>query len=99
MKKITRTVVTSTIDYAKVVVKDGKPEFEQQPTLTMFDKCIKDETSALVEVRKAKKDGARYVVTKVATSEAVYGIDFDVFMRYAAPVERPASQQKPAATV
>lgn len=35
------------------------------------------------------------VVLGIDVKEEVRGIDFETFMKYSTPIERPASQQKP----
>ena len=76
---ITRTLATSEITGYKVVVKDGKPEVETLPVITIAGKA--KEKDAVKALKKAYGDGVTVGAIKV--EEAVYEISVDDFVKYA----------------
>ena len=89
-----RSVITCTIKVAAVKVVDGKVKTrELTPIVHVGTSAVKDD--------KAKKlPKATYntepsvMVLGIDVKEEVRGMDFETFMKYSVPVERPASQQK-----
>lgn len=93
MQKITRTVCTTMITAQKVVLTDGDPTLSDVLSMTVQNVKVKDEKAALKLLKKEFGDGV-YTKIQINSTEQVYGLDFEVFMQYAEPVYRPASQQK-----
>lgn len=92
-----RSVVTSTVHAAEITVVDGKPTTTILPDITHVGKIkLSDEKAA--KLLKEQHKGKVTVVTGVDAVEEVRGMDFETFMKYSVPVERPASQQKKAET-
>lgn len=88
-----RSVVTSTVHAAEIIVVDGKPTTNILPDITRVGKIkLSDEKAA--KLLKEQHTGKVVVVTGVDAKEEVRGMDFETFMKYSVPVERPASQQK-----
>lgn len=88
-----RSVVTSTVHAAEITVVDGKPITAILPDITHIGKIkLSDEKAA--KLLKEEYKGKVVVVTGVDAKEEVRGMDFETFMKYSVPVERPASQQK-----
>lgn len=87
-----RTVITSTIKVAEVVVIDGRVETKALTPIVNVG------TAAVNGDKAAKLARATYktpvVVLGIDVKEEVRGMDFETFMKYSTPVERPASQQK-----
>ena len=90
-----RSVITSTIKVATVKVIDGKAETKElAPIVHVGTTAIKDDKAA--KLAKATYKAEPYVVVLgIDVKEEVRGMDFETFMKYSTPVERPASQQKP----
>ena len=87
-----RTVITSTIKVAEVVVIDGGVETKALTPIVHVG------TAAVNGDKAAKLARATYktpvVVLGIDVKEEVRRIDFETFMKYSTLVERPASQQK-----
>lgn len=90
-----RTVVTSTIKVAAVTVIDGKVETKElTPIVHVGTTAVKDDKAA--KLAKATYNAEpSVIVLGVDINEEVRGMDFDTFIKYSTPVERPASQRKP----
>lgn len=96
MKKadFSRSIVTSMIKVAEVKVVNGKLETVELPSITSVGTTAITNEKAM-KIAKAKyKAVATLVVLSVETREEVRGMDFETFMKYSVPVERPASQKK-----
>lgn len=96
MKKadFSRNIVTSMIKVAEVKVVNGKLETVELPSITSVGTTAITNEKAM-KIAKAKyKAVATLVVLSVETREEVRGMDFETFMKYSVPVERPASQRK-----
>lgn len=96
MKKadFSRSIVTSMIKVAEVKVVNGKLETVELPSITSVGTTAITNEKAM-KIAKAKyKAVATLVVLSVETREEVRGMDFETFMKYSVPVERPASQRK-----
>ena len=94
MKQITRTVSEFTINAALVKFANGKVETTDLDAIVLKDETSCDDKKALKEVVKKYGKDNQYVIKSVEKKETVYGVDFDVFMKHAKIIERPASQQK-----
>lgn len=90
-----RSVITSTIKVATVKVIDDKVETKElTPIVHVGTTAVKDDKAA--KLAKAAYNTEPYVIVLgVDIKEEVRGMDFDTFMKYSTPVERPASQRKP----
>lgn len=90
-----RSIITSTIKVAAVKVVGGKVETKElAPIVHVGTSAVKDDKAT--KLAKAKyKTGPSVVVLGIDVKEEVRGMDFETFMKYSTPVERPASQQKP----
>ena len=96
MKKadFSRNIVTSMIKVAEVKVVNGKLETVELPSITSVGTTAITNEKAM-KIAKAKyKAVVTLVVLSVETREEVRGMDFETFMKYSVPVERPASQRK-----
>ncbi len=89
-----RSIITSTIKVARVDVVNGKIETKElEPIVNVGTVAIKDDKA--LKLAKAKyKDVPSVVVLAVEVKEEVRGMDFETFIKYSVPVERPLSQQK-----
>lgn len=89
-----RSVVTSTIKVAAVKSVGGKLETKVLfPIVHVGTTAVKDDKAAKL-AKAAYKDEPFVVVLGIDVKEEVRGMDFETFMKYSTPVERPASQQK-----
>ena len=90
-----RSVITSTIKVAAVKVVDCKVETKELfPIVHVGTSEVKyDKAKKLAKA--AYKEEQAVVVLGIDVKEEVRGMDFETFMKYSTPVERPASQQKP----
>ena len=90
-----RSVITSTIKVAAVKVVDGNVETKElAPIVHVGTSAVKDEKAKKL-ARATYKAEPTIVVLGIDIKEEVRGMDFETFMKYSIPVERPASQQKP----
>lgn len=90
-----RSIITSTIKVATVKVVGGTVETKElEPIVHVGTSAVKNDKAT--KLARAKYKAEPYVVVLgIDTKEEVRGIDFETFMKYSTPVERPASQQKP----
>lgn len=89
-----RSVITSTIKVATVKVVDGKVETrELTPIVHVGTSAVKDDKAAKLAKATYKAEPS-VVVLGIDVKEEVRGMDFDTFMKYSTPIERPVSQQK-----
>lgn len=89
-----RSIITSTIKVAAVKVVDSKVESKElDPIVHIGTSAVKDDKATKLAKAKYKTDPS-VVVLGIDVKEEVRGMDFETFMRYSTPVERPASQQK-----
>lgn len=90
-----RSIITSTIKVATVKVDGGKVETKElDPIVHIGTSAVKDDKATKLAKAKYKTEPA-VVVLGIDVKEEVRGMDFETFMKYSTPVERPASQQKP----
>lgn len=90
-----RSVITSTIRVATVKVVEGKVETKElTPIVHVGTTAVKDDKAAKL-AKATYKTEPSIVVLGVDVKEEVRGMDFDTFMKYSAPVERPKSQRNP----
>lgn len=90
-----RSIITSTIKVATVKVVDGTVETKElEPIVHVGTSAVKNDKATKLARAKYKAEPS-VVVLGIDTKEEVRGIDFETFMKYSTPVERPASQQKP----
>lgn len=90
-----RSIITSTIKVAAVKVVDGKVETKElDPIVHVGTSAVKDDKATKLAKAKYKTEPS-VVVLEIDVKEEVRGMDFETFMKYSTPVERPASQQKP----
>lgn len=90
-----RSVITSTIKVAAVKVVGGKVETKElAPIVHVGTSAVKDDKAAKL-AKATYKTEPSVVVLGIDVKEEVRGMDFETFMKYSTPVERPASQQKP----
>nr|DAU41980.1 MAG TPA: Histone-like Protein p6 [Caudoviricetes sp.] len=90
-----RSIITSSIKVADVKVVDGKVETKElAPIVHVGTSPVKDDKAAKLAKAKYKAEPS-IVVLGIDVKEEVRGMDFETFMKYSTPVERPASQQKP----
>lgn len=90
-----RTIITSTIKVAVVKIVNGNAETKElAPIVLVGTSAVKNDKA--IKLAKAKYKTESYVIVSgIDVKEEVRGMDFETFMKYSAPVERPASQQKP----
>lgn len=90
-----RNIITSTIKVAAVKVVGGKVETKELESIVhVGTSAVKDDKAKKLAKAKYKAEPS-VVVLGIDVKEEVRGIDFETFMKYSTPVERPASQQKP----
>lgn len=90
-----RSVITSTIKVATVKVINGKVETKElAPIVHVGATAIKDDKAAKLAKATYKAEPS-VVVLGIDVKEEVRGMNFETFMKYSTPIERPASQQKP----
>lgn len=90
-----RSVITSTIKVAAVKVVGSKVETrELSPIVHVGTSAVKDDKAAKL-AKATYKTEPSVVVLGIDVKEEVRGMDFETFMKYSTPVERPASQKKP----
>lgn len=90
-----RSIITSTIKVAAVKVVGGKVETKElAPIVHVGTSAVKDNKATKLAKAKYKTEPS-VVVLGIDVKEEVRGMDFETFMKYSTPVERPASQQKP----
>ena len=90
-----RSVITSTIKVAAVKVVGGKVETKElAPIVHVGMSAVKDDKATKL-AKATYKTEPSVVVLGIDVKEEIRGMDFETFMKYSAPVERPASQQKP----
>lgn len=90
-----RSIITSTIKVAVVKVVGGKVETKElDPIVHIGTSAVKDDKATKLAKAKYKTEPV-VVVLGIDVKEEVRGMDFETFMKYSTPVERPASQQKP----
>ena len=78
---ITRTLATSEITGYKVVIKNGKPEVETLPVITIAGKA--KEKEALKALEKEHGKGCGITVGEIKVTEAVYEISVEDFIKHA----------------
>lgn len=89
-----RSVITSTIKVAAVKVVDGKLETKElEPIVHVGTAAVKDDKATKL-AKAAYKAEPSVMVLGIDVKEEVRGMDFETFMKYSTPIERPASQQK-----
>lgn len=90
-----RSVITSIIKVAAVKVAGGKVETKElAPIVHVGTSAINDDKATKLAKATYKAEPS-VVVLGIDVKEEVRGMDFETFMKYSTPVERPASQQKP----
>lgn len=91
-----RSIITSTIKVAAVSVVKGVIETKElEPIVSVGTVAVKEDKAT--KIAKAKyKDVPSLVVLGIEVKEEVRGMDFETFLKYSVPCERPASQQKKA---
>lgn len=90
-----RSVITSTIKVAAVKAVGDKVETKElAPIVHVGTSAVKDDKAAKL-AKATYKTEPSVVVLGIDVKEEVRGMDFETFMKYSTPVERPASQQKP----
>lgn len=90
-----RSIIISTIKVATVKVVGGTVETKElEPIVHVGTSAVKNDKATKLARAKYKAEPS-VVVLGIDTKEEVRGIDFETFMKYSTPVERPASQQKP----
>jgi len=89
-----RSVITSTIRVAAVkVVGDKIEQKELAPIVHVGTREVKlDKVEKLVKATYKAEQAV--IVLGIDVKEEVRGMDFETFMKYSTPIERPASQQK-----
>lgn len=90
-----RTVITSTIKVAAVKVDGDKiGTIELAPIVHVGTSAVKDDKATKLAKATYRAEPS-VLVLGIDVKEEVRGMDFETFMKYSSPVERPASQQKP----
>lgn len=90
-----RSIITSTINVAAVKTVGGKIETKKlAPIVHIGTSAVKDDKATKLAKAKYKAEPS-VIVLGIDVKEEVRGIDFETFMKYSTPVERPVSQRKP----
>lgn len=90
-----RSIITSTIKVAAIKVVGGKVETKELAPIVHVGTSAVKEDKAIKLAKATYKVEPSVVVLEIDVKEEVRGMDFETFMKYSTPVERPASQQKP----
>lgn len=89
-----RSVITSTIKVAAIKVVGGTAESKElEPIVHVGTSAVKNDKATKLAKAKYKAEPT-VVVLGIDVKEEVRGMDFETFMKYSTPVERPTSQQK-----
>ena len=89
-----RSIITSTIKVATVKVFGNKVETKElDPIVHIGTSAVKDDKAAKLAKAKYKTEPS-VIVLGIDVKKEVRGMDFETFMKYSTPIERPASQQK-----
>ena len=80
-KTITKKVLSSEIQSFKIVVKDGKPNFEEMPLVTIIGNVT--EQRALKEVKNKFGKDNQYSIGKITVEESTYSIKLEDFIEIA----------------
>lgn len=91
-KTIVRTITLSTIESANVVLEKGLPVITENPAL--YVNGIIQSDKALKEVRKVYGENAQ--VTDIKSTDAVYEISVEDFLKYAKKVVAEPPKQEGA---
>lgn len=83
---IVRTMATSEIHACRLVVKDGKPEVENLPALTISGKATTKDAEK--ELRKVYGKSTPVTVTDIKISEDTYEISVEDFLKYAKKIDK-----------
>lgn len=89
-----RSIITSTIKVARVDVVNGKIETKELGSIVNVGTAAVKDDKALKLAKGKYKDVPSVVVLEIDVKEEVRGMDFEKFLKYSVPVERPVSQQK-----
>lgn len=91
--KITRTIVSTTIRLASVRSVDGWVKTtELTPIVNVGTTPVKKDKAE--KIAKATHPDEQIVILSLDVQNEIRGMDIETFMKYSAPVERPASQKK-----
>jgi hypothetical protein len=85
MKQVTRTIIFSIIECAKVEVKDGKIETAPLEPVKVLGSRVKQE-KALKYVKDTYGKENTYAVVSIEHKEQLYGMDAEFFMKHAKPI-------------
>jgi hypothetical protein len=90
-----RSVIISTIKVATVKVVDSKVETKElAPIVHVGTSAVKGDKATKLAKATYKAEPS-VVVLGIDVKKEVRGMNFETFMKYSTPVERPASQKKP----
>lgn len=89
---ITRTMATSEIHAFRLVMKEGVPEVETLPVLTIGGKVSRE--AAEKELRKQYGKTAAVTVKDIVVKEDLYEIAVEDFLKYAKKVEKTEPETK-----
>lgn len=90
-----RTIITSTIKVAAIKIVSGEVETKELAPIVHVGTSAVNDDKATKLAKATYKAEPSVVVLGIDVKEEVRGMDFETFMKYSTPVERPASQQKP----
>lgn len=93
MKQVTRTVISSVVESVKVEVVDGKIETKPLEPITVLGVRVKKE-KAMKYVKDTYGKEGTYAVTSIEHKEQLYGLDADIFMKYAKPITEKEEEEK-----
>lgn len=88
---ITRTITSTTIRSAVVVVENGKVVTKENPSVTVNGTVENDKALKVVQSKYGKDN--QYVILGVEPQEATYEISVEDFIAHATKVETPASTE------
>lgn len=89
-----RTIITSTIKVATVKVVGDKVETKELAPIVHVGTSAVNVDKATKLVKATYKTEPSVLVLGIDVKKEVRGMDFETFMKYSTPIERPASQQK-----
>ena len=89
-----RTIITSTIKVTAIEVVHDKVETKElDPIVHVGTSAVKGDKARKLAKATYKAEPA-VVVSGIDVKEEIRGMDFETFMKYSTPVERPKSQRK-----
>lgn len=91
MKKISRTIYTTTVKAAAVRSENGDVKAEHLAPLVFAGEKLTEER-AMKEVVRSYGKHRQYIIVELKVEPETYEIDLDVFLTHATKVESPVNE-------